>query len=78
MAKLYHQHPEMGAELVQRFTAIRDHRASSLQLGLDKNPNYDLDFAQGLVLEAERLHSAKQGEASPITDDPLSRAGRLT
>jgi|GEM_PF-5203008 len=54
MPTLYHQHPAMGAELVQHFKAIGDHRADALQLGLDKNPNYDLEFAFGLILEVEQ------------------------
>lgn len=74
MATLYHQHPAMGAELVQRFRSIGDQRADALQLGLNINPNYDLDFALGLVVKAERLFAAKQGQPKPITDDPHARS----
>lgn len=74
MATLYHQHPAMGADLVNRLQIIGDRRAGPLQLGLAANPNYDLDFALNLVLEAERLHAAKQGGAKTITDDPHVRS----
>jgi hypothetical protein len=66
----------MGADLVQRLQLIGDHRAGPLQLGLTANPNYDLNFALQLVIEAERLHAAKQGGGKLVTDDPHVRSER--